>query len=117
MAELESIVEQFRKHEGVEHVLLAGRDGLLVHHSGVEGLDGETIAALAPGLAASCEALGDAAQQGSVATVAIEWEHGVGIVASISADLLLVLLLRQGLGFAPLLRSIQEQRGSLAELV
>ncbi|MBA4157077.1 MAG: roadblock/LC7 domain-containing protein [Gemmatimonadetes bacterium] len=116
MSELETVLEDLRVHEGVEHLLLLGRDGLLIHHSGGDGVDTETVAALAPGLASAGAALGDAAGRGEFSTAVLEWEAGVGVLASVSSDTLLAILLHPGVGFAPLLRSIRERRADIAAI-
>lgn len=116
MSEIETVLQDLRVHEGVEHLLLLGRDGLLIHHSGDNGVDTETVAALAPGLASAGAALGDAAGRGDFATAVLEWESGVGILVSVSSDTLLAILLRSDIGFAPLLRAIRERRADLAAL-
>jgi predicted regulator of Ras-like GTPase activity (Roadblock/LC7/MglB family) len=114
MSELQSAVAELRVHAGVEHVLLIGLDGLLIHHSGDGPLDVETIAALAPGLATACTSVGDAAGSLGFSTAAIEWEGGVGILSTVSDDMLLIVLLLPNIGFAPVLRSIRQQRERLA---
>jgi predicted regulator of Ras-like GTPase activity (Roadblock/LC7/MglB family) len=117
MTELEAVVGELREHDGVEHVLLVGRDGLLVYQSGTGEIDGETVAALAPGLVWSCTSLGEAAVQGGFVTAVMEWTDGVGIVADLSSEVLLAVLLRPETGFAPLLHTIRARRDRLAELV
>jgi predicted regulator of Ras-like GTPase activity (Roadblock/LC7/MglB family) len=116
MSELETAVQRFRAHDGVEQVLLIGRDGLLIHQSGASDADTETVAALAPGLTADCSAMAAAAGRGRCRTVVMEWERGVGILAAVADDLLLLVLVRQGVGFASLLRSVREQQSTLAML-
>jgi predicted regulator of Ras-like GTPase activity (Roadblock/LC7/MglB family) len=116
MSELESALAELHGHQGVEHVLLLGRDGLLIQHVGDGPLDVETIAALAPGLASACASVGDAAGFRGFSTAAIEWEGGVGIVSTVADDLLLVVLLLPDIGFAPVLRAIREQRERLAAI-
>lgn len=117
MSELDTSLEELRAHAGVEHVLLVGRDGLLIHQSGAEEIDGETVAALTPGLVWACTSLGESAVQGPFRTAVLEWRDGIGIVADLSEDVLLVILLHPEVGFAPLLHAIRTRRAHLAELV
>jgi predicted regulator of Ras-like GTPase activity (Roadblock/LC7/MglB family) len=117
MPPLETALASLGAHPGVEHVLVLGRDGLLIQHAGGAGLDAETVSAMAPGVAAAASALGRAAGLGDAATVAVQLEGGVALVAGLSSDLLLAVLLRGGVGFAPLLRELAERRGELAGLV
>lgn len=117
MSELDRTLTELRAHEGVEHVLVLGRDGLLIQHLGDDELDLDTVAAMAPGIAASADSLAGAAALGTCSTAVLELEHGVAIVLALSADLLLAVLLRGGVGFAPLLHALRRDRARLAELV
>jgi predicted regulator of Ras-like GTPase activity (Roadblock/LC7/MglB family) len=117
MTELDTALEGLRAHEGVEHLILLGRDGLVVRHAGSGSADEETIAARVPGLAAACEALGRAGAQGRFSTAVIEFDHGVAVVASLSSDLLLSIQIRPGVGFATLLRRLRQDRLRLIELL
>ena len=116
MSDIETVLQDLRSYEGVEHLLLLGRDGLLIHHTGSNGVDTETVAALAPGLASACASFGEAAANGEFSTAVLEWHDGVGILVSVSVDLLLVLLLSPGVGFAGLLRAVRERRSELAAI-
>ena len=117
MPVLETALAALAAHPGVEHVLVLGRDGLLIQHVGDAGLDAETVSAMAPGVAQAATALGGATGMGDAQTVAVRLDGGVALVASLSADLLLAVLLRDGVGFAPLLRELAERRVELAGLV
>jgi predicted regulator of Ras-like GTPase activity (Roadblock/LC7/MglB family) len=117
MSELDQALRDLRRHEGVEHVLMLGRDGLLVQHLGDESLDVETATAMVPGIASACGSLGHASSSGEFTTAVIEFEAGVGIVLPLSSDLLLLVLLQSGIGFAPLLHELREQRDRLSSLV
>jgi predicted regulator of Ras-like GTPase activity (Roadblock/LC7/MglB family) len=116
MSELEAALGALRAHPGVEHVLVLGRDGLLIQHEGGP-LDAETVSAMVPGIASSAAELGRAAGMGGADTVAVRLERGVALVSVLSADVLLAVLVREGVGFAPLLRELSERRGALASLV
>ena len=117
MSELDRTLTELRAHEGVEHVLVLGRDGLLIQHLGSSDLDVDTIAAMVPGIAASADSLASASAQGAFSTAVLELERGVAIVLALSADLMLALLLRADIGFAPLLHTLRRDRARLAQLV
>jgi predicted regulator of Ras-like GTPase activity (Roadblock/LC7/MglB family) len=114
MTDHQTAIAELRAHAGVEEVLLVGRDGLLVHRSGEGELDTDTVAAMIPGLSTACASLADAAGAGGFSTAVLEWDRRVCVVASVSEELLLVVLIRSGVGFAPLLRSMRTQRSVLA---
>lgn len=117
MLELDNALDAIRAHEGVEHVVVAGRDGLLIQRAGGGALDGETVAAMIPGIASSAADLGEAAGLGGARTAVLRLERGVAIVSVLSAEILLAVLLRPDVGFAPLLRHLAERHDELASLV
>lgn len=117
MPQLETALQEFRRHPGVEHVLVLGRDGLLIQHEGDGALDAETVSAMVPGIAAAATTLGRAAGLGDASTVVVRLGLGVAVVAPLSGDVLLALLLRYDVGFAPLLHELAARRGELANLV
>jgi predicted regulator of Ras-like GTPase activity (Roadblock/LC7/MglB family) len=117
MSDLDAALDRLRGHDGVEHVLVLGRDGLLIQHAGAGGLDAETVSAMVPQVASAAAGLGSAAALGGPSLVAARLEGGVAVVAVLSPEILLAVLLRPGVGFAPLLHELTERRAQLAELV
>ena len=117
MSQLDDALDRIRSHDGVEHVLVLGRDGLLIQHAGGAPLDAETVSAMVPGVAQAASALGGAAGTGDAGTVVVRLERGTAIVQTLSDDVLLAVLLAASVGFAPLLRDLAESRGTLASLV
>lgn len=118
MSQLDEALSRLHQHDGVRHILLLGRDGLLVRHlGGSTAIEVETVAAMVPALATSCAAVGRATALGDFHTVVIELERGVGIVVALSSDLLLALILDPSIGFAPLLREVRRERDQLASLL
>jgi predicted regulator of Ras-like GTPase activity (Roadblock/LC7/MglB family) len=117
MSELEDALDRIRSHDGVEHVMVLGRDGLLIQHTGSGALDAETVSAMVPSVASAASALGDAAGAGGARTVAVRLERSVAVVQALSDEVLLAVLLKDGVGFAPLLRDLAESHVALAALV
>ncbi len=117
MSELDQALTALRSHEGVEHVLILGRDGLLIQHAGDGALDAETVSAMIPGIASAAGGLATAAGRGAVSTVVARYGGGVAVVDVLSPDLLLAVLLREGVGFGPLLRDLARERARFAEMV
>jgi len=117
MSQLDDALDRIRSHDGVEHVLVLGRDGLLIQHAGRGELDPETVSAMVPGVAQAAASLGAAAGTGRAQTVVVRLERGVAVVQELSDDVLLAVLLRGSVGFAPLLRDLAESQGELASLV
>ena len=117
MPSLDTALASLAAHPGVEHVLVLGRDGLLIAHTGGAGLDAATGSAMVPGLAGAAASRGRATGQGDASTVVVRLDDGVAVVAELSAEVLLTVLLRGDAGFAPLLRELSRRRGELAGLV
>lgn len=117
MSKLDAELSRLGAHEGVEQLILLGRDGLVVQHTGGRAADVEPVAARVPGLAAVCDALGEAASRGRFLTSVLEHEQGVLIVLSLPRDLLLAVLVRPQVGFAPLLRELRSARENLVRLL
>jgi predicted regulator of Ras-like GTPase activity (Roadblock/LC7/MglB family) len=117
MSELDAVLADLRGHPGVDHLILLGRDGLVVRHIGHRDGDEEAVAARVPGVEAACRALGAAASRGSFTTAVVEFEQGVAIVVSLPGELLLAALVRPDVGFAPLLREVRRSRQRLADLL
>lgn len=117
MSDLDRALASIRGHEGVRHVLVLGRDGLLIQHSGDGELDAETVSAMVPGIASAAGGLASAAGLGGASTVVMRLEGGVAVVDVLSPELLLAVLLRDGVGFGPLLRDLARDRDRLAALV
>jgi CheY-like chemotaxis protein len=78
-----------------------------------EAIDGETVAAMAPGVVAACTAFARAAGRGAFATAVLELADAVAIVTSLPPDLLLAIVLRPRVGFAPLLAELGPYRVTL----
>jgi len=117
MSELDQALDRIREHPGVQHVLVLGRDGLLIQHAGNGSLDAETVSAMVPGVAGSAAALGGAAGLGAAQTIVVRLERGVAVVQGLGDEVLLAVLLEGGTGFAPLLRELADGRERLAALV
>jgi predicted regulator of Ras-like GTPase activity (Roadblock/LC7/MglB family) len=118
MTQLDDALRGIREHEGVEHLLLVGRDGLLIRDAGERsGIAAETVAAMIPGLANACSALTRATEQGPFTTAVLEFASGVVVIAPLSAEVLLAVVLRAGVGFAALLRTLRRERDHLAGLL
>jgi predicted regulator of Ras-like GTPase activity (Roadblock/LC7/MglB family) len=117
MSELDDLLTNFREHQGVEQLVLLGRDGLVVKHIGGSYGEVESLAARIPGLASASEALGTAGGLDHFRTAVLEFDAGVAIVVTLSLELLLVAVVNPGVGFAPLLRDLRAKRDRLIQLL
>ncbi|MBB4635748.1 roadblock/LC7 domain-containing protein [Longimicrobium terrae] len=117
MPSLDHALAALAAHPGVRHVLVLGRDGLLIAHHGDPSLDAETVSAMIPGLASAAGALGQASGAGEAETIAVRLGSGVALASVLSDEVLMAVLLDAGVGFAPLLRDLAARRDELAALV
>ncbi len=120
---LTQLVEAIVQHEGVEAVLVIGRDGLLVDgRSGSAPVDLDALAAHLPRVLDAVAALGTAAGDGTtgrgdlVSTI-MEFEQGLALAAVLSSDASLLVLLRRGANAAPLLYDLRRFRGRIASII
>jgi predicted regulator of Ras-like GTPase activity (Roadblock/LC7/MglB family) len=118
MTQLDDALSGLTRHEGVEHLLLLGDDGLLIRHLGDgAALEPETVAAMVPEIVTASGALGQAAGRGELATAVLQLRAGVVVIAPLSSEVLLAVVLRPGVGFSSLLRRLHEERDDLAGLL
>ena len=94
-----------------------GRDGLLIDGASDSALDPDGLAAHVPPMVAAAVDMGRASGRGSFALMVLEYGAGMGIVASLSADVLLLVLLRDGANLASLLYDLRRHRSQIAAIV
>ncbi|MGQ0538330.1 MAG: roadblock/LC7 domain-containing protein [Gemmatimonadaceae bacterium] len=115
---LTQLVEAIVQHEGVDAVLVVGRDGLLVDgRAGSEGADLETLSAHFPTLLSAANEVGTSANRGDLVSTVVEYERGLALAAVLSHDASLLVLLRAGASAAPLLYDLRRFRGRIASLI
>ena len=123
---LKQLVEAIVQHEGVEAVLVIGRDGLLVDgRSGSSAVDLEALAAHLPRVLNAVGLLGGAANadgqshvgRGDLVSTIMEFEHGLALAAVLSSDASLLVLLSHGSNAAPLLYDLRRFRGRIASII
>ena len=123
---LKQLVEAIVQHEGVEAVLVIGRDGLLVDgRSGSSAVDLEALAAHLPRVLTAVSLLGGAANadgqsqvgRGDLVSTIMEFEHGLALAAVLSSDASLLVLLSHGSNAAPLLYDLRRFRGRIASII
>jgi len=116
MATIRDLVGAIRQREGVEAVVVVGRDGLLIEGQAAP-LDPEHIAAHVPAVVSAADELGGAARRGALATAVLEHEHGVAVLAAMSREAVLVVLVQPTANVAQLLLELRRNRDHIAALV
>jgi len=117
MASIRDLVGAIRQRDGVDAVIVLGRDGLVIDSDAESHLDAEQAAALVPGLMTAAEELCAMAARGETRTAVLEGEHGVAIVSGITAEALLLVLVLPNANLGQLLYELRRHRANIASLV
>ena len=117
MPGIQDLVAAVRQREGVEAAVVLGNDGLLIHGEGQPGFDLDVLCATVPGVISSTSEVARSARIGEVDSAVIQTSDGFIIVSVISADALLLVVLRFDANVAQLLGELRRNRESIAALV
>jgi predicted regulator of Ras-like GTPase activity (Roadblock/LC7/MglB family) len=117
MPSIRDLVSAIRQREGVEAAVILGRDGLLIDSQTVPGLDAEDLAARIPSIIIPADDLGEAAGRGPLVTAVLEHRDGLAIVSALSADAVLLVLVRPQANVGQLLYELRRNREHIAALV
>ena len=117
MPTLRDLVQTLVQRPGVAAALVFGRDGLLVDVAGLERHAAEPLAALAPGLLAGADGLGRTAGRGALVTAILEHGDALSVIATLTPDVALLVLLAPGAEPGPTVRELRRARAGLAALV
>jgi predicted regulator of Ras-like GTPase activity (Roadblock/LC7/MglB family) len=114
---IRDLVAAVRQREGVEAAVVLGKDGLLIHGSGQAGFDLDTLCATVPSIISTTAEVARTARIGEVDSAVVQTSDGFIIVSVISADALLLVVLRFDANIAQLLGELRRNRESIAALV
>ena len=117
MASIRDLVGAIRQREGVEAAVILGHDGLLIDSQTVPGLDAEDIAARIPAIIGPAHELGAGAQRGPLLTAVLEYRDGLAIASVLSADAILLVLVKPQANIGQLLYELRRNREQIAALV
>ena len=117
MPTIRDVVQALGEREGVEAVILLGRDGLPIDSHTANGLDTDGLAALVPSLVAACEQLGDAADRGGFGTGLVEYAHGMALITELTDDTLLAVLFAPDTNVGHHLFELRRHREAIAALL
>ncbi len=117
MANLHEVVQALGRRDGVEAAIILGNDGLpIASHLG-NGGDPDLLAALIPNVLTASQQLGQHAGRGDLAMGVLEFASGLAILAKLSADATLFLLVRPRTNIGPLLYDLTRHRSEIAGLL
>jgi uncharacterized protein len=117
MASIRDLVAALRQREGVDAVIVLGRDGLLIDSQAIAGLNPEDLAARIPPIIGPADELGTAVGRGEVVTVILEHRQGLAIVSVLSAEAILLVLVQPSANIGQLLYELRRNRAHIAALV
>jgi predicted regulator of Ras-like GTPase activity (Roadblock/LC7/MglB family) len=117
MPTIRDVVQALSRREGVDAVVVLGRDGLTIDSASRNGLDPDGLAALVPSVAAACSRLGSAASRGDFNSGVVEFGRGMIVVSVLSPDVLLAIVVAAGVNIGALLFELQQHRVSIAGLL
>jgi predicted regulator of Ras-like GTPase activity (Roadblock/LC7/MglB family) len=117
MPSIRDLVAAIRRRDGVEAAVVLGRDGLLIDGQAVPGLDAEDIAARIPSIVAAADDVAAALSRGPLMTAVLEYQRGLAVVSPLSADALLLVLVRPGANVGQLLFELRRNREHISSLV
>lgn len=117
MPGIRDLVAAIRQREGVEAAVVLGNDGLLIQGDGQPGFDLDVLSATVPGIVSATTELARTARIGQMDSVVVQTSDGFIVVNVISADALLLVVLRFDANIAQLLGELRRNRESIAALV
>lgn len=117
MATIQDLVSALRRREGVDAAIVLGRDGLLIDGQTTDALDPEGLAAHVPPMVAAAVDMGIASGREDFGLMVLEYATGTAVVTAVSADALLLVLLRPSANLASLLYDLRRHRAQIAALV
>jgi predicted regulator of Ras-like GTPase activity (Roadblock/LC7/MglB family) len=117
MPTIHDVVGALGRRDGVEAVIILGNDGLPIASQVATSADAEILSALVPNVVQASELLGQHAGRGHLALGVLEYAAGYAVVASLSAEAKLLVLLRARSNVGPLLYDLTRHRAEIAGLL
>ena len=117
MPGIKDVVDALGRRDGVEAVIILGNDGLPLAIHVADGSDAEVLAAVVPGIVQAADQLGHHAGRGNLATGVIEYKAGFAVLASLSSETKLLMLVRPRTNIGPLLYDLTLHRAEIAGLL
>lgn len=117
MPTIRDLVVAIRQRDGIDAAVVLGRDGLLIDHQANDDLDTESVAAFVPSILQHADELGTAARQGRLLTAVHEHETGTVVIAAMSIEAVLLVLVQPHADLGSLLFDLRRHRANIAALV
>ena len=117
MPNIRDVVQALGGREGVDGVILLGRDGLTIDSFISGNLDTDSVSALVPSVVDSCNRIGAESGQQQLTTCVVEYTGGLVIIAQLTPDTLLSVLVRPEVNVGSLLYDLRRYRVAIAALL
>lgn len=117
MPNIRDVVQALGGREGVDGVILLGHDGLTIDSFVSGNLDTESVSALVPSVVDSCNRAGTESGHGQLKTCVVEYTGGLAIIAQLTPETLLSVLVRPDVNVGSLLYDLRRYRVAIAELL
>ena len=117
MATIHDLVSAIHRRDGVDAVIVLGRDGLVIDSQ----LDGQTpaddLAAHVPSILVAASELGAAGGLSDLSTAVLEYPGGLAILSTLSPEAVLLVLAQPSPSLGQLLFELRRNREHIAALV
>ena len=117
MPTLRDLIAVLHRREGVDAVVVVGRDGLLIDGAGAPAQDPDALAAIVPPIVTAAIELGAASGTGALSTSVLEYERGAALLSAISPEAYLVVIVRPEANLPALSYEVRRHRTQIATLV
>ncbi len=114
---IRELVSALATREGVEGVVLLGRDGLVIDGRTAGGTDIDHLAAHVPALVTAADDLSARSGRGALVTAVLEYDRGLAVVTTLSTDALLLILVHPTANLGSLLFDLRRHRSHIASIV
>jgi predicted regulator of Ras-like GTPase activity (Roadblock/LC7/MglB family) len=114
---IRELVAALATRDGVEGVILLGRDGLVIDGRSAQSADLDHLAAHVPPLVTAAEELSERAGRGELATAVLEYARGYAVVTTLTAEAVLLVLVGASANLGALLYDLRTHRSHIASIV
>lgn len=117
MPTIRDVVQALGNRDGVEAVIVLGKDGLPIDSRAQDGLDSESVAALVPSVIEGCNRLGAAGGRGDFGFGIVEYDRGLAVLTKLTDESLMAILVKRDINIGRLLFELRRHRSAIADLL
>lgn len=117
MSTIRDVVQAFGEHDGVDGILVLGRDGLPIDSVCPKGVDADNLAALVPSMVSACNQLAEAGNRGPFNAGVAECANGFVVVTTLSSEAYLALLVQRDANLGSLLYELRRYQSAIVGLL